>query len=523
MAKGDLSGPDLAAGIDIRGMTDGTKVLGRIGDQPVLLARAAGEYFAVSAHCTHYDGPLSEGIIVGDTVRCPWHHACFDLRTGEALRAPAFSPLRRWTVERRDDYVFVREPDNGPRRKLTTVGRQSPASIVIVGGGASAFASVEMLRRRGYEGRVTVISSDDAAPIDRPNLSKAYLAGRAPEAWLPLGPGSFWKDNRIDLLLNTTAVNLDLTARTVELHDGSTLSYDRLLLATGAEPLRLEIPGADLPHVYTLRSFTDGRQLAEQAKTARRAVVLGASFIGLEVAASLRSRGIEVHLVAPERRPLERVFGAEMADFLRSLHQAHGVVFHLGDKAAEIRRDSVTLESGKAIEADLVVAGIGVRPRIELASRAGLSVNHGVVVNNLLQTSALGVFAAGDIARWPDPYSGDMIRVEHWNVAQRQGQTAARNMLGEYQPFKAVPFFWTKQYDLRVNYVGHAEKWDELVVEGSIPDRNCLLSFKRSGRTLAFASISRDAQSLESEITLERDEPDALAALARRVGRIETI
>ena len=349
-----------------------------------------------------------------------------------------------------------------------------------------------------------MLSNDNASPVDRPNLSKDYLAGSAPEDWLPLRPNNYYSENDIELRLNANVTSIDERSRDVTLANGSKVSYDRLLLATGAEPVRLSIPGADHPHVQTLRSLADSRAIVERAKTARRAVVLGASFIGLEVAASLRARDIEVHVVAPDKRPMERILGPQMGDFVRSLHEEHGVVFHLEDMAKSIDAKQVKLKSGGTLDADLVVAGIGVRPRIELAERTGLTVDRGVVVNAYLETSVPGIYAAGDIARWPDLHSGANIRVEHWVVAERQGQTAALNMLGHREKFTAVPFFWSQHYDIAINYVGHAEAWDELAIEGDIASKDCLLSFKRNGRTLAVASIFRDIESLQAELAMER-------------------
>jgi NADPH-dependent 2,4-dienoyl-CoA reductase/sulfur reductase-like enzyme len=233
--------------------------------------------------------------------------------------------------------------------------------------------------------------------------------------------------------------------------------------------------------------------------------VIGASFIGLEVAASLRARKIEVHVVAPEKRPMERILGPGMGDFVRALHEEHGVVFHLDNAPAAIDGKLVRLRSGSALEADFVVMGVGVRPRIELAEKAGLAVDRGIVANAFLETSAPGIYVAGDIARWPDPHSGQPIRVEHWVVAERQGQAAALNMLGHREAFTAVPFFWSQHYDIPINYVGHAERWDELTVDGDIAAKDCLLRYKVKGRTLAVASIFRDVASLQEEVALERD------------------
>jgi len=500
------TGPDLVAGIPVDDMTDGRMLLGHVGEESVLLARRGDEFFAIGATCSHYSGPLAEGIMVEDTVRCPWHHACFSLRTGEALHAPAVGSVARWSVEHRDGKIFVKNKVEQPEPKKkagTALAIGLPKKIVIVGGGAAGFAAAEKLRREQFQGDIVMLSNDDAPPVDRPNLSKDYLAGTATEEWVPLRPDRFYSENGVDLRLKTNVASIDAHSAEVVLADGSKVPYDRLLLATGAEPIRLSIPGADLPHVRMLRSLTDCRAIIERAKTARRAVVLGASFIGLEVAAALRARAIEVHVVAPDKRPMERVLGPQVGDFVRSLHEEHGVIFHLEDTASAIDGKRVMLKSGDALDADLVVVGIGVRPRTELAEKAGLALDRGVVVDTYLETSVPNIFAAGDIARWPDPHSDGNIRVEHWVVAERQGQSAALNMLGHREKFIAVPFFWSQHYDVPINYVGHAEKWDEIEIDGDIMAKDCLLRYKRNERVLAVASIFRDMESLKAEVMME--------------------
>jgi NADPH-dependent 2,4-dienoyl-CoA reductase/sulfur reductase-like enzyme/nitrite reductase/ring-hydroxylating ferredoxin subunit len=498
-----VSGPDLSLGVPDADVPPDGKLLGHVGDEPVLLVRRDDRCHAVGATCTHYSGPLAEGVIDGDTVRCPWHHACFSLETGEALHAPAFSPVAVWRVERRDGKLFVREKQ-APAAPQVLRTAPAPRRIVIVGGGAAGFAAAERLRREGYDGGLVMLSADDATPVDRPNLSKDYLAGNAPEDWVPLRPDDFYATHRIELRLNANVARIDASMHEVRLDGGDTVPYDRLLLATGAEPVRLPLPGMDLPHVHTLRSLRDSRAIIERTKAARRAVVIGASFIGLEVAASLRARGIEVHVVAPEKRPMERVLGPQLGDFVRALHEEHGVVFHLEDVPTAIEERQVRLKSGGGLDADLVVAGVGVRPRTALAEAAGLAVDRGVVVDAFLRTNAPDVYAAGDIARWPDPRVGEAIRVEHWVVAQRQGQAAALNLLGMNRPFDAVPFFWSQHYDVPINYVGHAPSWDELHVDGDVAARDCAVRFKRGGRVLAAATIYRDVESLEEELRMER-------------------
>jgi NADPH-dependent 2,4-dienoyl-CoA reductase/sulfur reductase-like enzyme/nitrite reductase/ring-hydroxylating ferredoxin subunit len=499
----EVEGPDLGLGVKLSEIGDSGMLTGHVGEEAVLLVHRDGNTYAVGATCPHYGAPLGDGLIVGETLRCPWHHACFDLHTGALLRAPALDPLPCWRVEVRDGVAFVHEKREPAARERVDSGT-APESVVIVGGGAAGNAAAEMLRNLGYAGAITMISGDSALPCDRPNLSKDYLAGKAPEEWTLLRQPDFYAEHRIDVRLDTAVLAIDTAAREVELAGGDRLPYGALLLATGATPVKLDVPGADLPHVHYLRTLADSRALVAAASTARNVVIIGSSFIGLEVASSLRARDIHVEVVGREAVPMERVLGPELGKYIQSVHEQHGVLFHVGRSPTAIDAAGVTLDDGARIDADLVVVGIGVRPSVELAEQAGLTIDHGVLVDEFLETSAPGIYAAGDIARWPDRLSGEAIRVEHFVVAERQGQTAARNMLGHRQPFDAVPFFWTEQYDLGIAYVGHAEKWDEIAIDGSIAERNCSLTFVRDGRKQAVAVIHRDLEGLRAEVELER-------------------
>jgi NADPH-dependent 2,4-dienoyl-CoA reductase/sulfur reductase-like enzyme/nitrite reductase/ring-hydroxylating ferredoxin subunit len=504
-----LSGPDLAIGVSISDLRDGQPLLGHAHGQAVMLVRRGDTIHATGATCTHYSGPLAEGLVVGDTVRCPWHHACFHLRTGEAIGAPALNPIATYQVERDGNRVRV-----GGERTQPAPGKPaaSPRSIVVLGSGAAGAAATEMLRREGYSGPLTLIGSEP--PVDRPNLSKDYLAGNAPEEWIPLRDADFYRSIEVDLVTGDAARSIDLGGKSLTLESGRYVAFESLLYATGAEPIRLPIPGADRPEVHLLRTLDDSRAIIARAAPAKRAVVIGASFIGLEVAASLRARGLEVDVVAPEPVPLARVVGDQVGAFVRTLHEEHGVRFHLGRKPTAIADGTVTIDDGTTLRSDLVVMGVGVRPRLTLAESAGLKIDRGVVVDQHL-SAAPGVYAAGDVARYPDPRSGQPIRVEHWVVAERQGQAAARNMLGAARPFRDVPFFWSAHHDVTLSYVGHAEAWDAIEVHGSLEARDALLAYRQGGRVLAVVTVGRDRASLEAEAAMETGDEAALDAIVK--------
>jgi apoptosis-inducing factor 3 len=495
----ELEGPDFQRGCEIDKLTDGEMLLGHAFGEAILAARRSQEIFAIGATCTHYGGPLAKGLMVECIVHCPWHHARFNLRTGEAIGAPALSDTSCWKIEKRGDRFFVTgKVDKKPARKPKAL----PSSVVIVGAGAAGSAAAEMLRREGYDGPVTLIGADEFLPYDRPNLSKDYLAGTAPEEWIPLRSADFYREKKIEALTRTRVEAIDPAKKQLTLSDGRFLGYDALLLATGAEPVRLKIPGKDLPHVCYLRTLADSRRIIEKAKDAKRAVVIGASFIGLEVAASLRERKVEVAVVGKESLPGERVLGRELGNLIRETHETHGVKFHLGRTPMAIRDRDVQLDDGTILDCQLIVVGIGVRPNTTLAEQAGIATDDGVLVNEFLETNIPGIFATGDIARWPDPRAG-RVRIEHWVVAQRQGQTAARNILGARERFVAPPFFWSNHYDLHIRYVGHGRGDDGVRVSGNLKARDASVIFRSAGKVTAIASIGRDLENLKAEVALE--------------------
>lgn len=500
-----VTGPDLTQGVSVREFEESEILEGHVGQEAALLIRHDGEYFAVAAACSHYGGPLGQGLVVGETVHCPWHHACFDLRTGEALKAPALNPISAWETEVRGDRVFVTH-----RKTAVHHPREWSESqhYVIVGGGAAGNAAALTLRKHGFLGRITVITEEAVLPYDRPNLSKDYLAGNAPEEWMSLESEDFYAANRIHFELKAKAEKMDPHRGTVRLSNGKTLSYDRCLLATGGDPVRPPIPGVDKSHVFFLRSLQDCKRIIARTSWAQRVAIIGAGFIGLEVAAALRQRNLEVHVVAPEEMPLLRQVGVHVGSVIRKIHEDHGVHFHLGHTVKEIRDRSLLLSEGVTVNCDFVIVGTGIHPNTELAERAGCLVEGGVLVNEYLETSVPGVFAAGDIARWPDPHSGRPIRVEHWEVAERQGQTAALNMMGDRVKFQDVPFFWTQHYDLSVGYVGFSDRYDRMDVMGDLNSRDFTVAYYEERRVAAVLTVGRDRESLMIEEAIGQFDED---------------
>ncbi|HLT45017.1 MAG TPA: FAD-dependent oxidoreductase [Luteimonas sp.] len=500
--SGPAPAPDLTRGVPLASIPEDGVFAGRVGDDAVLLVRLDDGVHAVAAHCTHYGAPLAEGRIADGRVHCPWHHACFDLRSGSAACAPAMAPLDRWKVDLRGNTVFVGErlPAVAPPPPPRSDRPDLPRRVVIVGGGAAGYAAARRLRTRGFDGAITLLSADADAPVDRPNLSKDFLAGTAPPEWLPLQSPEDYVAQGIDLRLDCEVASVDPRGRHVATRGGERFDYDSLVLATGAQPRRLSLPGFDLPHVFALRTLADARAIVAAAAQARDVAFVGAGFIGLEAAAALRQRGLGVSVVAPEALPMGRLLGGQLGEMLVALHRAHGVAFHLGRRPLRVDGKALVLDDGSRVAADLVIVGAGVVPRTRLAEAAGLAVDNGILVDATLQASIPGHYAAGDVARYP--HAGVRTRVEHWVHAQRQGECVADNLLGDARTFTDVPFFWTHQYELELRVTGHLSNWDELRIEGTPDAHDFVARYYHWGRPVAAATAGRDRANLEIEAQL---------------------
>jgi|ERR1700733_308206 NADPH-dependent 2,4-dienoyl-CoA reductase/sulfur reductase-like enzyme/nitrite reductase/ring-hydroxylating ferredoxin subunit len=499
--------PDLTKGIEIQRIPEGGISAGYVGKERIFLWRNGNSLKAYSANCPHLGGPLDKGILANGIVRCPWHHACFDLASGEATAAPAFDALPEYSVVLSGSRASVKSAC--AQKVMNTSQREaSQGTMAIVGGGAAGFAAADALRKRGWRGKITIFSDEDAQPYDRTLLTKDYLEGAFGDDRLPIARHSL-----ADLGVNfevESVERIDRKNQRLRLANGDERPYVKLLLATGAAPRQLDVPGRDLPHVMVLRSLQDCQHILTKATRGARVAVVGGSFIAMEAAASLRGRGLSVDVITQERHPLEKVFGRELSTLILETHVKKGVSLHLGSEVDQIEEEQILLRSGERVKADIVVVGIGVAPRLELAEATGLAIDRGVLVNSHLQTDDPNILSAGDIARWPDPHTGESIRVEHWAVAERQGQVAGANMVGGSEIFAMVPFFWTKHFDLSIRYVGHAETWDETLVEGDLSRREALVRFRRAGRDLAIATVERDKECLLAELEMERAPPHFL-------------
>jgi len=367
-------------------------------------------------------------------------------------------------------------------------------TFVIVGGGMAGAKAAETLRDEGFDGRIVLVGAEPVRPYERPPLSKDYLRGETEREKVFVHEAGYYAEHDIDLRPSRAASRFDTGSREVVLDDGETLRYDRLLLATGAQPRRLPIPGGELDGVYYLRTVADSDRLRERLDRGGSLVVVGAGWIGSEVAASARQRGLDVTVVEPMSVPLERVLGPEIGAVYRDIHADHGVQMLLGSGVEAFEGGSaverVRTNDGRTLDCDLVVVGIGVRPSMELGEQAGLAAGVGILVVVLLQTSAEGVFAAGDVAAAQHPFFGERIRVEHWANALEQGPAAARNMLGAGTPYDRIPYFFSDQYDVGMEYAGYAKSWDRVVVRGDTASREFIAFWMAGDRILAGMNVN---------------------------------
>ena len=498
---------DLAEGEMRQVSADGTDVL---------LARVGDRFHACTAFCTHYGAPLATGVLSGTTVVCPWHHAMFDVATGALEQPPALDALRTFEVKVDGDDVLVLVPDDadahgagvpycksdGRLRSMARLDAEADGRLfLILGAGAAAQAAAEELRASGYAGRLVMVTQEHRPPYDRTKLSKGYLAGDAGDDALLLREGAFYERYGIEVWTERTVTGLDPERRTVAFEGRPPVTYDACLVATGGAPRRLSMEGRDLDGVLLLRSWRDARRIVDRVGGARSVGVIGASFIGMEAASDLAARGLKVTVFGAEDVPFAGVLGPEVGAVFRAAAEEKGVRFRLGagvDRIQE-REDGLRVIVGpNRCDVDVVLMGVGVEPATGFLRGAPFRRQDGGLETDATLKLADGLYAAGDVAAFPYGPSGERVRIEHWRLAQQHGRLAAYNMLGDADPtvrplsFQDVPFFWTGQFGLSLRYVGHAEAWDEVVVNGSLDEREFVAAYVRDGVVRALAAVGRD-------------------------------
>jgi NADPH-dependent 2,4-dienoyl-CoA reductase/sulfur reductase-like enzyme/nitrite reductase/ring-hydroxylating ferredoxin subunit len=469
-----------------------------IGEKSILLVRVKGEFHAIGSKCSHYGAPLAQGVLSGNRICCPWHQACFDIVTGDLREPPALDGLPHFDVRLEGENVIVRVPEDIkdqrtlPMAKYDT--RVDSRSFVIIGAGAAGNAAAEILRQDRFQGRVIMVTRENHLPYDRPQLSKGYL--KQDQSIFPtLRSEKFYSDHDIEIRTNRVVTQVDASDKAIVFNDGSSLSYDKLLLTTGARPRRLNVPGAELQNIFTLRSLNDADQIKAAAEKASRAVVIGASFMGMETAASMTECGLSVTIVAPESIPFERTLGREIGRMYQKLHEENGVSFKLSTGVARFegsdKVQTVVLDNGDRLKADFVVVGIGVQPVTDFLKGVEVNSDGSVPVDKHL-CIAEDLYAAGDVANFIDWRTEERIRIEHWRVAEQHGWIAAHNMAGQDVEFHGIPFFWTGQFGVSVRYVGHVTEWDTIIFQGDPSRQKFVAFYVKHDQVLAAAGCGHD-------------------------------
>jgi apoptosis-inducing factor 3 len=491
-------------------LQDGQMQQVSVGDTDILLVKINGQFHALGAYCTHYQAPLAKGILNEDRLICPWHNACFNATTGEQLEAPGLGSLSCYGVRIEDDRVIVKvDRDNLAMRSTLKQMTQTPSiarydantdgrTFVILGAGAAGAHGSETLRIAGYQGKIVIITQEDRLPYDRTWLSKDYFIGKVDREEMPLRSADFYREQDIEVLLNKQVIKVEAVAKTITFADGETLKYDVILVATGGKPRQIDVPGKDLKNIFTLRSFSDVDRILAATENASKAIVIGSSFIGMETASALTQQGLKVTVISPDSLPFKKILGKEIGQIFLKVHEENNVSFCLERKVTRFegsdRVEAVILDNNERIETDIVIVGIGVQPATEFLEGVKLNPkDKSVPVDENLQATD-SLYAAGDIAYYPDSITDEMIRVEHWRIAAQQGRIAAYNMAGKPCKFKSVPVFWTMQFKFPLRYVGHAKEWNEIIINGNLEEREFIAFYVRGDRVLAAASSKRDTE-----------------------------
>ncbi|WP_107669636.1 FAD-dependent oxidoreductase [Cyanothece sp. BG0011] len=507
-----------------------------VNNTPILLSKINDKFYATGAFCPHFGAPLEKGILSGERIVCPWHNACFNAIAGQQEKPPGLDSLFSYITRVEGEQVFVQLPEETSHHRTLEMAQYVPnvdnRTFVILGAGAAGINAVETLRQEGFQGKIIFISAEEKLPYDRTLLSKKYLQGKTREKGLTLRSHEFYDQYDIELKLGKTVTKVDPSQKTLTFDDNSRLEYDSLLLATGGKAKQLKIPGSNLANIFTLRQPEDVNLILETAKDVKNVLIIGSSFIGTEAAASLTQQGLNVTVVSPSEVPFKKILGDKLGKRFQKLHETNGVTFKLGTKAVEFQGnekvESVKLDNGETIATHLVIVGIGVVPNTDyLTDRDLKAEDNSIAVNQYLQTNIEDMYAAGDMALFPYLPMEKLTRIEHWRLAAQQGRIAAKNMLGRHQlqdVSQIVPFFWSGQYNLKLRYVGHAEQWDEIAIDGNLDSPEFLAFYLQNNKIMAVAGVNRDRDiAAISELMRQQKMPDATTVKTQKINWIDRV
>ena len=469
----------------------------------IILVRDSQDVHAFGAECPHAGAPLDGGAVCNGRIVCPWHKGSFRVSDGALLEPPALDGLIHYPAQRKDDEVWISIDPVKAHQENPAVDTRI---FAIVGGGAAGTCAAAALREGGFSGEIVLIGEEPHLPYDRTSLSKFVVAGDMPLADVPLlRDRTFFSHHHIRLETGE-AIRLDAKNKTIAITNGRTLTYDMALVAPGGRPNALPVPGAELPGVHMLRNMADAAAILADVEVAQRAVIVGNSFIGLEAASALRKRNVEVIVIAPDDIPFARQFGTELGAMFKHLHEAHQVKFLQGKVARFEGRmgvETVLTDDGECVPADLVIVGTGIRPATEFIEGIALREDGGIAVDAGMR-AADGLYATGDVAAFVLDAASEPVRIEHWRVAQQQARLAAANMLGAQEHYSGVPFFWTYHYGKRFEYLGHAQQWDEIVIDGDPEQQKFIALFVKNQNVVAILACERE-RATASLIVLMRE------------------
>jgi len=466
----------------------------------ILLAKIDGKLYATGASCSHYSAPLAQGVAAKDKMHvvCPWHNAAFDLRTGQPVRGSGLPAIPVYPVCVEGGNIVAELPFNMEDFVKPKVAKRCPNDgrvFLVIGGGAAGVAAVDALRQGGFTGQVTMLTEETHLPYDRPVLSKNLAKGAEPKS-LALRDEAHFQEHEIDIRFGAAVKELRADEKIVQLVSGEEIKYDAALVATGAKPRLLPIPGGNLPGVMALRTPEDAQRIGAACGKGKKVIVIGSSFIGMEIAATLNRRGCDVTVLGMETVPFERVLGIRVGDAIKNFFEEKGVTFMGSSSVTEITQTegsglTASLKSGQKLTCDAVIVGVGVIPNCEFVSGVEKARDGSLVTDEHLKTSGPCLYAAGDVAQYRSP-SGDQLRVEHWDVATSQGRLAAKCMLGETDTFDQTPFFWTSLFGKNLRYVGHCMKFDEFMVDGDLKKLTFVAYYCQNNEVKAVATMGRD-------------------------------